>query len=242
MPSTILRTPDGKPNLRGFWDGPPLLNSYILEEHHGGFGIQAGPTVVIDPPDGKIPYQPWALAQRNENRKAENAYLDNGGRCILPGMPRIMLFSFEAQYAANDLVLVFSHNRTTRIIHMDRRTHIPSAIRLWLGDSFGYWEGDTLIVDSANFNGKFWFALGGDFATNALHIVERFVLSDANSLQWQATLSDPKAFTRPWTWRQWVFRRGTEEEWLEDACHEGNAALVHLKHVYDKARGAAVHK
>jgi hypothetical protein len=105
-----------------------------------------------------------------------------------------------------------------------------------LGDSIGYWEGDTLVVDSANFNGKFWFALGGDFATDALHIVERFVLSEANTLQWQATLSDPKAFTRPWTWRSQPFTRGTEHEWLEDACHEGNLDLVHLKNLYDKAR------
>lgn len=237
--ATVLRTSDGRPNLRGYWNSPDLLSSNILEEHAGGFGIQAGPTVVMDPPDGKIPYQPWALAQRNENRKAENAYLDSGGRCALPGMPRIMLFDFEALYTANDLVLIFGHNETTRIIHMGRRTHLPSAIHLWMGDSIGYWEGDALVVDTANFNGKFWFALGGDFATDALRTVERFVLTDANHLQWQATLTDPKALTRPWTWKDRVFERNDGEDWLEDACHEGNAALVHLKNLYDKARAAA---
>src|SRR3990170_4823813 len=83
----VPRTPDGKPDLRGFWNAPPLFSSNILEEHLAGFGIQAGKSVVIDPPDGTIPYQPWALARRNENRREENAYLDNEGRCILSGMP-----------------------------------------------------------------------------------------------------------------------------------------------------------
>lgn len=87
------RTPDGKPDLRGHWIAPPLRNSNILEEHAGGFGIQAGQSVVVDPPDGKIPYQPWALAERDRRRRPENNYEDTEGRCILSGMPRIMLFS-----------------------------------------------------------------------------------------------------------------------------------------------------
>jgi hypothetical protein len=237
--TTMPRTADGKPDLRGRWNAPPLFNSNILEEHAAGFGIQAGRSVVVDPPDGTIPYQPWALAQRNENRKGENAYLDNEGRCILSGMPRIMLFSYVVTYASNDIVLFFDYVHTTRIIHMDRRTHIPAGMRLWLGDSFGYWEGDTLVVDSANFNGKFWFALGGDFATEALHIAERFTMSDPNTIQWRATLTDPKVYTRPWT-MQWnrPYVRGQVDEDLDEACHEGNVDLVHLKNNYDAARKA----
>lgn len=234
---TMPRTPDGRPDLRGFWNAPPLFNSNILEEHPAGFGIDAGRSVVIDPPDGKIPYQPWALAVRDENRKGENAYLDNEGRCYFSGVPRIMLFSFEVQYAANEILLISDYVHTTRIIDMDRRMHIPSAIRLWMGDSIGSWEGDTLVVDTSNFNGKFWFALGGDFATDALHIVERFELSDPGTLQWQATISDPKTFTRPWTWR-WnqPYTRGTVEEMGDEACHEGNGGLVHQKNTYDRYR------
>lgn len=238
--AAAARTPDGKPDLRGFWNAPSLYNSNILEEHVAGFGIQAGKSVVINPSDGKIPYQPWALAQRDEHRKAENAYLDNEGRCVLSGMPRIMLFSFETRYVGNDIVMLFDYVHTTRTIHMDRRAHIPGAILLWLGDSVGYWEGDTLVVDTTNLNGKFWFALGGDFATDSLHIVERFNLSDANTLQWQATLTDPKAYTRPWTMRlNEPYTRGTAEEFLDDSCHEGNVDLAHLKNSYDQARAAA---
>lgn len=237
--TTMPRTADGKPDLRGHWNAPPLFNSNIFEEHAAGFGIQAGRTVVVDPPDGKIPYQPWALAQRDENRKAESAYLDNEGRCFLSGMPRIMLFSYDVIYAGNDIVLFFDYVHTTRIIHMDRRAHIPAGIRLWLGDSFGSWEGETLVVDSANFNGKFWFALGGDFATDALHITERFTMSDPNTLQWRATLTDPKAYARSWT-MQWnrPYVRGRVEEDLDEDCHEGNVDLLHLKNTYDAARKA----
>jgi hypothetical protein len=236
---------DGRPDLRGAWRAPRLYNSNILEEHPSGFGIQPGRSVVIDPPDGIIPYQPWALAQRNENRKSENAYLDNEGRCISSGMPRIMLFSFEIEYAANDILLLFDYVHTTRVIHMDRRTHLPSNIRLWMGDSIGRWEGDTLVVDSTNFNGQFWFALGGDFATDALHIVERFRLSDPKTLQWEATLTDPKAYTRPWTMR-WnePYKLDSPGEMSEQACHEGNVDLPLLKRAYDQhhaklAAGAA---
>ena len=117
----VPRTANNKPDVRGFWNAPPLFNSNILEEHTAGFGIQPGKSVVVDPGDGIIPYQPWALAQRNENRRSENAYLDNEGRCIVSGLPRIMLFTFEMQYAANDIVLVFDYVHVTRIIHMDRR-------------------------------------------------------------------------------------------------------------------------
>jgi hypothetical protein len=232
------RTAEGKPDLRGSWNAPPLFNSNILEEHAGGFGIQPGRSVVIDPPDGKIPYQPWALSQRDENRKPENAYLDNEGRCILSGMPRLMLFAFQIAYAANDIVLFFPYVHSTRFIHMDRTTHLPESMKLWLGDSIGRWDGDTLVVDSGNFNGKFWFGLGGDFATDQLHMVERFSMSDPNTLQWQATLTDPKTFTRPWTWR-WnrPYVRGREQEIDDAECHEGNIDLVHTKNTYDAAHG-----
>jgi hypothetical protein len=131
------RTADGKPDLRGHWNSPPLFNSTVLEEHPGGFGIQAGRSVVVDPPDGIIPYQPWALKQRNENRRSENAYLDNEGRCFASGVPRIMLFSFQIEYAANDILLLFEYVHATRTIHMDRRTHRPAWYRSFVGDSIG---------------------------------------------------------------------------------------------------------
>lgn len=238
----VPRMADGRPDMRGRWQAPPLLNSNIIEEHSGGFGIQAGKSLVVDLPDGKIPYQPWALAQRDVNRRDENAYRDNEGKCMVSGVPRVMFFSFELVYAPGHVALLFEPNyHGNRIIPVDGRTHLPDAIRLYMGDPVGRWEGDTLVVDSTNFNGKVWFALGGDFATDAFHIVERFRMRDANTLTWTATLTDPKAYTRPWTMINGApyVRSRSADEWLEDTCHEGNADLVHLKNIYDAAHGGA---
>jgi hypothetical protein len=237
----VPRTPDGKPDLRGHWNAPPLYNSNILEAHPAGFGIQAGRSVVVDPPDGIIPYQPWALAQRDENRKGENAYLDNEGRCYPSGVPRIMLFSFQIEYAANSIFLFFEYVHGTRTIHMDRRTHLPAAFTSYFGDSVGYWDGDTLVVETKNLNGKFWLGLGGDFFSDAATVVERFSMPDPNTLAWEATITDPKVFTRPWTWR-WnrPYLRGSWGEISENHCHEGNSMLAHLKNTYEATRAGSL--
>lgn len=237
----VPRLKDWRPDMRGRWASPVFTASNILEEHPGGFGIQAGKSVIIDPPDGKIPYQPWALARRDENRRPENAYLDNGGRCVLVSAPRIMLFEFDVAYTPDAVVLTYTHNHITRVVSMDKRHHLAESIRLYMGDPVGHWEGDTLVIDSTNFNGKGWLALGGDFFTDNAHLVERLTMTDANTLKYTVTITDSKAFARPWTVTTAapIVRQPEEEEMLEDPCHEGNAALVHLKNVYDAAHRTA---
>lgn len=236
----IPRTPDGKPDLRSRWEAPPLYNSNILEEHAAGFGIQAGKSVIIDPPDGKLPYQPWALAEREVNRRSENSYLDNEGRCILSGLPRIMLFTFEIAYVPGQILLFYEYVHTTRLIHMDRREHLPEVFRMYMGDSIGRWEGDTLVVDTKNFNGLTWMALGGDFVTDAARIVERFAMIDPNTLKWTATITDPKAYTRPFTMQTAApLLRAMPDEMFDETCHEGNADLDNLKNLYDQAQERA---
>jgi len=222
---SVPRTSDGRIDLQGRWIAPPLRSSNILEEHAGGFGIQAGKSVVVDPADGIIPYQPWALAQRDRNRRPENNYEDNEGKCLLSGMPRIMLFTFRLQYYPDKVLFLSDYIGASRVIRLGG-PHVPNGIRLYMGDSVGRFERDALVVDTTNFNGKFWFALGGDFASDAMHMVERFAMTDANMLTWQATITDPKVFTRPWTMSAGPFTRNTdkqEEEEIEDSCHEGNA-------------------
>src|SRR3990167_3343185 len=121
---------------------------------------------------------------------------------------------------------------------MNRKTHLPDAVRLWMGDPLGRWEGDTLVVDGTNYNGKAWFALGGDFMTDSGTTVERFVMKDSDALAWTVTITDPKAYTRPWTMTTAAqFQRRPLDEQLEDTCHEGNADLDNLKNVYDMAHG-----
>jgi hypothetical protein len=211
----------------------------MIEEPAGGFGIRAGKSLIIDPPDGLIPYQPWALTERNRRRLDISAYEDPWGHCEPRGVGRshaAASFLYVGNKIINEVAPML------RVIDMDRRTHLPDGIRLWHGDPIGRWDGDTLVVDSTNFNGKVWLGLGGDFHGADAHLVERFTLVDANHLNWTLTITDPKVFTRPWTMTsglapmERVQRGGQPDFDGEDDCHEGNVPLRHLKNLRDQAR------
>jgi hypothetical protein len=241
----IPRRPDGKPDLTGNWNGSPggVTHTVILEDHPGGFGIQGGKSLILDPPDGIIPYQPWALAERNRRREDSNAYEDQVGHCEFYDVGRIQIFAQEYMFSGNNFVINATQH-ITRVIPMDRREHLPEGIRLWLGDPIGRWEGDTLVVDTTNFNDKSRMALGGDFHGAEAHTVERFTMVDANTIKWTMTVDNPKVFTRPWTMTSpapmaRIRALGAETFDVEDTCHEGNVDLVHLKNVYDQTHGIA---
>jgi hypothetical protein len=238
----IPRRPDGKPDLTGRWDGSggALSNTVILEEHPGGFGITAGKSLIIDPPDGIIPYQPWALAERDRRRDDANGYEDPVGHCEFYDIGRIHSFAQDIVHAGDNIV-INANQHITRVVDMKRREHLPAGIRLWQGDPLGRWEGDTLVVESTNFNGKSRMAIGGDFYSADARVVERFTMLDSNTIRWTMTIDDPKVFTRPWTMTSAAPMRrvqalGAAALDAEDTCHEGNVDLVHLKNVYDQAR------
>jgi hypothetical protein len=243
-PGPVPRRPDGKPDLSGTWTGlpagPGLANSVILEEHPGGFGVTAGRSLIIDPPDGKIPYQPWALQERNRRRDDANGYEDPVGHCEFYDIGRVHSFVQEIMYSG-DLIIFNVQQHITRVFDMKRREHLPSAIRLWDGDPVPRWEGDTLVVDSTNFNGRTRMAIGGDFYSPNAHIVERWVMQDANTIRWTMTIDDPTVFTRLWTMTSGMPMRrqpaGMPDFDDEDSCHEGNTDLAHLKNTYEQAHG-----
>jgi len=238
----IPRTPDGKPDLTGNWLGSiGVAHTIILEEHPGGFGVTAGKGLIIDPPDGIIPYQPWALAERNRRREDTNGYEDPGGHCEPYDIGRIQNFDWDIVNAGN-IIMITAQLKQVRTIDMTARKHLPEGIRLWQGDPIGRWDGDTLVVDSTNFNGKTRLGAGGDFYGPGAHLVERFTMVDANTFNWTMTIDDPKVFTRPWTMTSLIpmARRPVPVDFdREDTCHEGNVDLVHLKNVYDQARRIA---
>jgi hypothetical protein len=237
----VRRMPDGKPDLTGVWDGSGgrLTHTAVLEDHPGGFGIQAGKTLIVDPPDGVIPYQPAALKERDRRREDGNGYEDLPGHCEMYDIGRIHSFPQEIAYSGNQVVIhAFQH--ITRVIDMARKEHLPAGIRLYDGDPIGRWEGDTLVVDSTNFNGKTRMAIGGDFYSANAHIVERFMPLDSNTIRWTMTIEDPTIFTRPWTMTSAALmtrQRETRNFDEEDTCHEGNLDLVHLKNVYEQFNG-----
>lgn len=242
-PTPIPRMSNGKPNLAGTWGPSGIAATYIWEEHPGGFGVAGeGPSVIVDPLDGKLPYQRWALAERERRRLAENAYDDNVTKCTLPGMPRMMIYALTIAQSLDKVVIFHETHPATRIIRFDGRPPLPSTIRLWMGDSRGRWEGDTLVVETTNLNGESWGNLGGDVISDAAHIVERFRMVNAGTMWWEATITDPKVFTRPWTMRFPAphVRLEMPDETnfdYEDSCHEGNVHLMHYKNLYDAAHG-----
>jgi hypothetical protein len=235
----IRRMPDGKPDLTGIYSANAGGANYGLERHAQDFLTPATRGVVVDPPDGKLPYQPWARTERIERELPHRGYEDPTAHCFVAGVPRSMYTPspYQILQPPGYVVLLFER-MSWRQIPLDGRAHIPDNVRLWMGDSVGHWEGDTLVVDTTNLNGKAWMNEVGDVLSYAAHVVERFTPVDADNIIYRATVTDPVVFTRPWTIE--IPLRRTQEELLEIACHEDNGDLPHLKEVRDAYR--AEHK
>jgi hypothetical protein len=131
-------------------------------------------------------------------------------------------------------VVILHERMSYRVIPLDGRSHLPDDVRLWMGDSVGHWEGDTLVVETTNFNGKTWLNEVGDVVTHAQTVVEHYTMVSANQIDYRATITDPLAYTRPWTIELDMNR--ADDELLEVACHEDNGDLFHLKDVRDAYR------
>jgi hypothetical protein len=236
----IPRRADGKPDLTGtFSGGQQLSHTVILEPHPGGFGVTAGKGLITDPASGIIPYQPWALEERNRRRDDSNGYEDPVGHCEFYDIGRVHSFAQTYQftkYGGTEYFVINANQHQTRVVDMQRKEHLPEGIRLWLGDPIGRWEGDTMVVDSTNFNGRPRMAIGGDFYGPEAHIVERWTMRDSNTIDWTMTIDNPKVFTRPWTMTTATPMKrapnARENYDDEDTCHEGNVDLAHLKNLY----------
>ena len=198
-------------------------------------------SIITDPPDGKIPaLLPAAAAEKSRRlallghpRSATDLGLQD--QCIVfptavaPMIPYIYNSNYQIIQTGREVMMNIEMVHDTRIIRLDRQSHLSPSVRLWLGDSVGHWEGSTLVVDTTNFNdgGGFFGDAGGMFGSDRnLHIVERFSLLDADTIQYRFEVDDATAFTRPWkgelTWTRSAGRI------FEYACHEGNYALPDL--------------
>jgi hypothetical protein len=229
----LPRLSNGRPDLRGFWIGDSSA-TWSVEAHQAGFGLAGGHSVIVEPPDGKVPYQAWAAAERE--RRSQDLFNDPEPHCFPSGVPRQMAVGMPYLILQLDshVVLLYEYVHARRIITMNR-PHTSTDVRFWQGDSVGRWEGDTLVVDSTHFTDKTWLDMAGNFYSENGHVVERFTLLDRNTIQYRATIEDVNVFTRPWT-IQFLLQRETSQgyEMLETACHEDNRDLAHLKAAYDK--------
>lgn len=220
---TPPRTRDGHPDFTGHWNR--TVQSQDIEAHAAGFGIQAGPSLVIDTPDGRIPYQPWALRAR---QGMADRYVSPLAACLPPGVPRHVYApgGHEIVQTASVVVHLLEYSHAYRIIPLTSAPHVDGSVRLWQGDARGRWEGNTLVVDVTNANGIAWLDNVGNFVSEALHVTERFTLVDADTIHYEARIEDPAVYSRPWT-MAFALTRNTEPafEWLEQACHEGNRSV-----------------
>ena len=231
---TFARTADGKPDISGFTEADAGGANWGFEPHNEPF-TPGGRGVLVDPKTGGLPYQPWARAEK-QNRYANNArgYDDPTAHCFPGGVPRALYVPSPFYIIQTPTYVVILLERMSwRIITLDGRPHLPDTIRLWQGDSTGRWEGDTLVVETTNLNGKTWLNEVGDVISYAATVTERFTPVSANLLQYEATVNDPVVFTRPWTIAM-PLKRNPKGELLEVACLEDNQDLLHLKDVRDR--------
>lgn len=238
------RTEDGRPDLRGRWAGTPGGDD--IEEHlYVDVSSPPEESFIADPPGGKVPYQPWALARRNEHRAGlargwpgetgQRLYADPQTYCLYTVPRATYRGGFEIQQGPGYVLIVFNFGHYSRLIPTDGRPRrVAEHVKLWMGRSRGAWEGHTLVIDVTNLNAKNWLDQVGNFFSDNVHLVERLTLADAHTIDYQLTIDDPKVFTRPWTIRL-PFRRAAAakdpyaNEMWEHACHEGNKAGEHMR-------------
>jgi len=227
--ANLRRMPDGKPDLQGFYESiSPGANQGL--DRRGG----RGGGFIVDPPDGRLPMQPWAVEEKVSRNLTERGYDDPTAHCFPAGVPRSMFVPQGLQIVQTPEYIVFLYERVAwRIVPLDGRAHLADTFRLWQGDSVGHWEGDTLVIDTANLNGKTWLNEGGEIVSYAEHVVERFTPVDPETLNYEATVTDPVVYSRPWTIAFPVKRE--KFELREAACHEEDHDLPHLKILKDAA-------
>jgi len=220
------RAADGHPDLNGIWQSLNEAN-WDLEMHMARPALQTRPgpygpvpappvlamgAVAAVPPGmgvvdgGEIPYKPEALEQRNTNRE-HWSQLDPEVKCYLPGVPRATYMPHPFQIFHSNKAIFFAYQYAGAVRNIYLTDPGPAPVDSWMGQSFGTWEGETLVVDVTGFNADTWFDRAGNHHTEKLHVVERYTRTAADVLSYEATIEDPNVFTRPWKISMPLYRR-----------------------------------
>jgi len=248
-PFTPRRTPDGQPDLQGRWGGTWSGDDIELIPKFLDITTPPWESYVSDPADGKIPYQPWAMAERIAHREGlgreawskdptKRLYYDPQAFC-LKSVPRYSQRGYELVQTKDAVIEMLNWGHIYRVIPLDNRPVPADSVRTWMGVARGHFEGDTLVIVTTNLNGKMWLDSGGNYIGRNAKVTERLRLVSANDLDYEARIDDPETFTQPWTLTARQRRQGTggngggggggnavrdpyaAESW-EHACHEGN--------------------
>jgi hypothetical protein len=231
-PGPTPRAADGHPDLSGYWNAGNNGGAVFEVQKHSARSqsLPAGNGAIVDPPDGLIPYQPWAAEKAKDNfdhHLADEPEL----HCYESGLPNQMYrqFGFQILQPAGYVVMNWEFMHAYRIIPTDNRPHVlPASTHLFQGDSVGHWEGDTFVADTTNFNDRTWLDSAGNLHTDQMHVVERFTMVNDRTINYEATIEDPKAYTKPWK-VAFTFNRNMQPnyETMEFACIEGNDDTSH---------------
>jgi hypothetical protein len=209
--------------------GTGNYNEFWYDRGYGDVVTDRRSSLILDPPDGQIP--PLTAEAQRRPRPAglsSDSWVDRGlgERCVIgfnagpPMMPSAYNNNVQLFQAPGYVVIFNEMVHDARIVPLDGRSHVPNSIRLWSGDSRGHWEGDTLVVETANFSDR-TSVLG---STKALRLTERFTRVDADILHYEFTVDDPTTFSSAWTAQVRMVRSGGPI--FEYACHEGNIGLL----------------
>jgi hypothetical protein len=229
------RGPDGHPNLSGIWQALNTAN-YDLEAHMaraglvvqmGAIGAEPGGIGVVE--GGTIPYKPEALEKKKKNF-ANRLELDPEVRCYLPGVPRAtyMPFPFQIFHSEKAIAIAYEYDGAFRNIYL--KDPGPAPADSWMGQSVGKWEGDTFVVDVTGLDDRTWFDRAGNFHSDALHVTERYTLTSPNTMNYEATIDDPKVFTKPWKISMPLYRHMEKNAQLLDfKCVEFVEELMYGK-------------
>ena len=234
-PPSVPRLANGRPDLNGVWQTLNEAN-FDIQMHvaRPAMALQAGPygqvpaasvlalgAVGAVPPGvgvvegDALPYLPDALKTKRENQ-ANWLTRDPEIKCYLPGVPRAtyMPYPFQIAHSESNLLIAYEYAGAVRDVFM--KDPGPAPVDSWMGQSVGRWDGDTLVVDVSGFNDQTWFDRSGNFHSDALHVVERYTRTSRDVIAYEATIEDPKVFTRPWKMSMALYRRQEPNAQLMD--------------------------
>ena len=228
---TPPKTPAGQPDLSGLWRRRAAAHE-DLQAHPKTADDAGAPSAVVDPADGLVPMQPWAVARAKENAQK---FLHHNAACFLSGVPTTMYMTglFQFTQTGDHLLIQSEESHAARIIPLNPRPHVGPNIKLWQGDSRGRWEGNTLVVETTNQRAQVFLDQRGRFFTDEARVTERFTMLDAGTMHYQATIDDPNVYTRPFTIAVALRRNAAANvELWEEACYEDNTeSMQHFRKI-----------
>jgi hypothetical protein len=229
------RTADGRPDLNGIWQALNTAN-YDIQMHTArpAMAMQPGPygpvparavlalgAVGAVPPGmgvvegNELPYLPAALEQKKRNQ--ENwINADPEIKCYLPGVPRATYMPYPFQILQNQKAIFFAYEYAGAVRNVYMTGTPPPLVESWMGQSVGRWDGDTLVVDVSGFNDQTWFDRSGNFHSDQMKVTERYTRTGDHVISYEATIEDPKVFSRPWKMSMPLYRLAEANAQLMD--------------------------